>query len=131
MYGEEAIIALIDNKVDPKTNKIMIWATLRNEDHKLLPGSYATVYLSPKSDKPTCAVIISAVQTAADGGSFVYVLDGGNKVERREVQLGALSEKYYEITSGIQPGETVVIEGMNKIQPGQQVNPISADKDEL
>ena len=131
MYGEEAIIALIDNKVDPKTNKIMIWATLRNEDHKLLPGSYATVYLSPKSDKPTCAVIISAVQTAADGGSFVYVLDGGNKVERREVQLGALSEKYYEITSGVQPGETVVIEGMNKIQPGQQVNPISADKDEL
>ncbi|MBO7725063.1 MAG: efflux RND transporter periplasmic adaptor subunit [Thermoguttaceae bacterium] len=131
MYGEEAEIALIDNKVDPKTNKIMIWATLQNEDHKLLPGSYATVYLSPKSENPTCAVIASAVQTVAGGGNFVYVLDGENKVERREVRLGALSEKYYEITSGIKPGETVVIEGMNKVQPGQQVNPIPAEKDEL
>ena len=131
MYDEEAKIALIDNKVDPKTNKIMIWAILQNEDHKLLPGSYATVYLSPKSDKPTCAVIVSAVQTEAGGGSFVYVLDGENKVERREVRLGALSEKYYEITSGLKPGETVVIEGVNKVQPGQTVNPIPAEKDEL
>ena len=131
MYDEEAEIALIDNKVDPKTNKIMIWAILQNEDHKLLPGSYATVYLSPKSDKPTCAVIVSAVQTEAGGGSFVYVLDGENKVERREVRLGALSEKYYEITSGLKPGETVVIEGVNKVQPGQTVNPIPAEKDEL
>ncbi len=131
MYGEEAKIALIDNKVDPKTNKIMIWAILQNEDHKLLPGSYATVYLSPKSDKPTCAVIASAVQTEPGGGSFVYVLDGGNKVERREVRLGALSEKYYEITSGLKPGETVVVEGMNKVQPGQTVNPIPAENDEL
>ena len=131
MYEEEAKIALIDNKVDPKTNKIMIWAILQNEDHKLLPGSYATVYLSPKSDKPTCAVIVSAVQTEAGGGSFVYVLDGENKVERREVRLGALSEKYYEITSGLKPGETVVVEGVNKVRPGQTVNPIPADKDEM
>lgn len=130
IYSEEAKVALIDNKVDPKTNKIMIWATLRNEDRKLFPGSYATVYLSPKSEKPTCAVIISAVQANPDGTHYVYVLDGGNKVEQRQVTLGTLSDKYYEITSGLKPGETVVIEGMNKVKPGDAANPVPADDDD-
>ena len=130
MYSEEAQVALIDNKVDPKTNKIMIWATLQNEDRKLLPGSYATVYLSPKSDKPTCAVIISAVQANSDGTNYVYVLGEGNKVEQRQVTLGTLSDKYYEIVSGVKTGEVVVVEGMNKVKPGDVVNPIPADDNE-
>lgn len=123
VYPEEAQIALIDNKVDPKTNTIMIWATIQNADAALLPGSYATVRLSPKSDKPTCGVLLSAVQNDANG-SYLYVLDKENRVERRDVKLGTLSDKYYEILSGAALGENVIVDGMNKVMVGQPVHPV-------
>lgn len=118
-----AEIELIDNKVDPGTNTIVIWATLKNEDHRFFPGSYATVLLARKLEKPVVGVILSALQTGADG-NFVYVLDKDNRAVQREVKLGPISGKYQIVTAGVNAGETVVVEGMNKLKPGVLTRPI-------
>ncbi|MDD3586294.1 MAG: efflux RND transporter periplasmic adaptor subunit [Thermoguttaceae bacterium] len=130
IYPEEAVITMVDNKIDRSTNTIMLWARLKNEDHSILPGSYATVHLSPKSNKPGCGVLLSALQTD-DTGSFVYVLDKGSKIVRRDVVPGVISDQYYEIKSGVVPGEIVVVDGMNKVKPGQTVEtvPYKSDKE--
>lgn len=120
IYPEEAKIALTDNKVDPHTNTIMIWGILQNNDRKLYPGSYATVMLSPKRDKPQVGALLSAIQT--DGkGSYLYIVDSEMKVARRDVRLGTICGNYYEITAGLNVGELVVVDGTNKIKPGSKI----------
>lgn len=129
IYPEEAKIALIDNKVDSKTNTIMIWATLQNSDQQLFPGSYATVLLSPKSDKPNLGVLLSAV-TADDKGSYVYVIDSSNKAVRRDIVLGDICGNYHLIVSGVKAGEVVVCDGTNKVIPGKEVLPVRYEDEE-
>ena len=123
IYPEEAVITLVDNKIDRATNTIMLWAILKNADHSILPGSYATVHLSPKTKKASCGVLLSAVQVD-NAGTFVYVLGQDKKIIRREVKAGAISEQYHEIVSGIVPGEIIVVDGMNKVKPGQLVETV-------
>ena len=119
----EAKIDLIDNHVDPSTNTIVLWATLANEDERFFPGSYATVLLSRKLDAPVCAVLQSAVQTSPEG-NYVYVCNEQNRAERRIVKLGPISDNYYVVESGVEIGENVVVEGMNKLQDGALVSPV-------
>lgn len=118
-----AEIELIDNKVDSSTNTVVIWATLKNEDNRFFPGSYATVLLSRKLEKPVVGVLLSALQTNADG-NYIYVLDKDNRAVQREVKLGPISGKYQIVTAGVKAGETVVVEGMNKLKPGALANPV-------
>lgn len=117
-----AEIELIDNKVDPSTNTIIIWAVLKNEDARFFPGSYATVLLSRKLEKPLVGVLLSALQTDGDGKNYVYVVDKNKKANLRAVELGPISGKYQIVLSGVEVGETVVVEGMNKIKPGSIVD---------
>ncbi len=118
----EATIDLVDNHVDPSTNTIMIWAKLENEDARFYPGSYATVMLSRKLRQPVCAVLQSAIQTAPEG-NYVWVVNEG-KAEKRFVQLGPISGNYYAVDSGVEVGETVVVEGMNKVAEGAPIKEI-------
>lgn len=118
----EATIDLIDNHVDPTTNTIVIWATLENADSRFFPGSYCTVMLSRKVPEPVPAVLQSAIQTAPEG-NFVYVVKNG-VAERRFVSLGPISDNYYVINEGVEIGETIVVEGMNKVADGGKVAPV-------
>ena len=60
-------------------------------------------------------------------GEFVYVVKADNTVERRPVTLGVMIGNMQLITSGITPGENVIVDGTHKVCHGAQVNPISAD----
>lgn len=118
-----AEIELIDNKVDSSTNTVVLWATLKNEDDRFFPGSYATVLLSRKLEKPVVGVLLSALQTSPDG-NYVFVLDENDRAVQREVKLGPISGKYQIVTAGVEAGEVVVVEGMNKLKPGVKARPL-------
>ncbi len=118
----EARVDLVDNHVDPSTNTIVIWAKLENADKRFYPGSYATVMLSRKLQNPVCAVLQSAIQTAPEG-NYVWVVSEG-KAEKRFVQLGPISGNYYVVESGVEVGETIVVEGMNKVAEGAPIKEI-------
>ena len=121
----EAKIELVDNIVDPSTNTVVIWATLENADNRFFPGSYATVLLSRKLQEPLVGVLLSALQTNGSE-EFVYVVNSENRVERRVITCGPISGKYQVVYSGVNAGETVVVEGMNKLQDGALVAPVAA-----
>jgi len=122
----DATITLIDNKVDPSTNTVVIWATVENSDNRFIPGSYATVILAKKRDEPVVAILLSAVGTTSDG-NFVYVVDKNNRVEKRFVKLGMVAGRYQVIDEGLAVGEKVIVEGTNKVEDGSLVKPISFD----
>lgn len=80
------------------------------------------MHIAEKYENPRPSVLTSALMT--DGTShYVYALRDDNTVEKRDVAIGALVFRRQIIQSGLQPGEKVVVGGLNKVVPGAQVNP--------
>ena len=112
----------VDNRVDPRTDTITVHLECDNPDDQLLPGGYVQVFIAEKFERAMPSVLTSALMT--DGTRhYVYVLDGNNVVERRDVEIGPLVRRRQVITGGLRPGERVVTGGLNKVSPGDTVNP--------
>ncbi|MGM0611069.1 MAG: efflux RND transporter periplasmic adaptor subunit [Thermodesulfobacteriota bacterium] len=117
----EGKIEFVDNKVDSKLGTISVWARVDNPKGKLIPGEYVNVFLQSSKENMQPAVSQVAVQRDKDG-AFVYVLGEDNKVQQRRIQTGkAIGDKYI-IESGLSKGEKVVVQGIQKISPGMNVN---------
>jgi len=139
-YEEQFKIDFLDNYVDKFTGQLMVYLLCDNESGKLFPGGFTTVKLSEKLAEPKPAVNVAALVTDGESHS-VYVVEvivdeNGNlvlnekgekqhKVDRRPVTLGPQVVDRQIITSGLKPGEMVVIGGLNKIMfPGQPIIPV-------
>ena len=126
-YTGAARVEFVDNTVDQRTDTIMISLECDNPDDQLLPGGFVQVQLAEKYERPIPAVSISALMT--DGTNhYVYVLDGDDAVERRIVETGDVIGRLQAVTAGLEPGERVVVGGMNKVAPGVKVRPVAAQR---
>lgn len=122
IYSEKGKVALLDNRIDPRTNTMMIWTQFENKDGQLLPGSFVSVLLTNKSVAAKAAVRQTALMTDKEG-SFIYVVGANNTIEKRRVKLGQVAGDFQEILSGVNPGEIIVVEGTHKAVPGKPVTP--------
>ena len=77
--------------------------------------------------EPVPATVIPRAAVAQDqGGSFVFVVGADNVAQRRPVRLGRGSADLAVVENGLQPGENVITEGLQRVRPGQPVNPAPA-----
>jgi multidrug efflux system membrane fusion protein len=113
-------LTFVDNAVDAATDTIKLKATFPNTDHALWPGQYAQVRLRLETLKQATVVPSQAVQTGQDG-QFVFVLKADQTVEQRPVTTGVTAAQDVQVTKGLQPGETVVVEGQLRLEPGTKV----------
>lgn len=115
-------LQLIDNQVDAASGTIGVRAVFDNPGGKLIPGQFVRVRMGqPKAETKTL-VSDRAVGTDQDK-KFVFVVDGENKVNYRQVRLGTLHEGQRVIESGLKVGEKVVVNGLQRIRPGAVVAP--------
>src|SRR5262249_44621151 len=115
-------IDFIDNRVDPATGTMRVRAVLENKDGLFSPGFFVRVKLATSDPKPTTLVTERAIGTD-QGRKYVLVVNDKNVVEYREVQLGPLADGLRAITSGLAPGDWVVVNGIQRARPGVTVNP--------
>ena len=120
LFGEVGQIELLNNEVNARTDAIQIYASFPNKDRKLIPGSTLSVTLSRRNGKRLPAVSPSALMHDSDG-SYVYVLDAANKVEKRYVTPGNATPERQLIQKGLKAGETVIAKGTHKALPGMTV----------
>ncbi|HEX7374387.1 MAG TPA: efflux RND transporter periplasmic adaptor subunit [Steroidobacteraceae bacterium] len=118
-YPTGASINFLDTSVQSGTGTLRARATLANADGNLLPGQFVRVRLEGVTLQGV-AVPRRAVMSSAQG-TFVWVVGAGDKVELRPVKLGGNVGERELITTGLQGGERVVVEGVLKVQPGVQV----------
>lgn len=124
-YTGEFEIDFTDNVAANGT--LMVYLLCGNADNQLLPGGFTRVKLSEQFQEPLPAVNVSALMT--DGAHhYVYVLDGENQVRRRDVEKGLQVDNMQVITSGLTPGEHVLVGGLNKVAPGSKVQPVYKEK---
>lgn len=115
-------IAQLDTRVDERTRAITARAEFANGSGKLKPGMLVRVGVS-RGERNSASAPESAVSVQGDN-SFVYVLQQrGDRTmaEQRPIVAGVRQQGYVEILDGVRPGDRLVADGLNKIQPGQPV----------
>jgi membrane fusion protein, heavy metal efflux system len=105
----EASVNFVGRSVDAMTNSIPIVATVYN-DGRLRPGLFVNVEL-PLGEKRSCLVVPEAAVAIHEGQSFVFTPLKENLFERRDVKTGQQVNGWIEITSGLEEGEEIVVEG--------------------
>ncbi len=123
-YGETGSISFLGNQVDPATGTVSVFADFPNAQALLLPGAFVTVEVSRASPQERPLVPVQAVQ-AQQSGNFVLTVDQDNKVAQQQVQLGQQVGQDFVVTSGLSGGERVIVEGLQKVHPGDVVNPVT------
>jgi multidrug efflux system membrane fusion protein len=112
----------IDNLIDPTTGTAKFKAVFENPDNNLWPNQFVNVHLLLETRKDAITAPVSAIQRGPQG-TFVYLVDDGNTVEVRPVQLALTQGNTVVIASGLQAGERVVTDGQEKLQAGSRVTP--------
>lgn len=117
-------IDFVDNTVDTGTGTIAVRALFDNPGGTLLPGQYVTVMVTRSKPKLMPVVSQSAVLEDHDG-RYVLVVDDRNRVNIRRVKTGPVIGVNWTVASGLAAGEMVIIEGVQKVQPGQIVKTVT------
>lgn len=121
-FPHQGSMTFVDNQVDPRTGTIRARASFDNKDGYLTPGLFARVKLLGHSSHKVVLVDDRAVGTD-QSQKFVYVVDGDNKVAYRSVKVGRLTDGLRIVQDGLQPGETVIVNGLQRVHPGVVVAP--------
>jgi len=120
-------IEFVDNALDPQSGTIRVRAVFDNADGRLAPGLFARLKVGGGERQ---AVLIDDRAVGTDQSKkFVFVVDAEQRVRYREVKLGALVDGLRVVREGLQPGESIVVVGVQRVRPGMQVAASSAPMD--
>ena len=119
-----------DVRIDQQTGLLAITAQFPNPQHVLLPGLHVTLVVEQRSPPEYILVPQAAVQESREGRSVLVVGDNGT-VAARTVFMGDRKGPMWVVESGLLEGETVIVEGLQKVRPGGQVKPVLADIDPI
>jgi membrane fusion protein, multidrug efflux system len=119
-YPQRGLWNLTDPQVDQTTDTLIMRATMPNPDGRLVDGQFVTAAIRERQEEPRLVVPQAALQVD-QSGYYVLVVDGEHKVEQRRIQTGPNEDADVVITSGLRAGENVIVDGVQKVRPGQVV----------
>ena len=113
-------VSFVDNQVDPATGTIAVRARFKNHDGHLIPGQYVTVLVKPSTSQ-IMPVVPQAAVMVNQQGRFVLVLDKENRATPRPIIIGPSIGTMWAVKQGLAVGDRVIVQGIQKIRPGQIV----------
>ena len=122
LYGSAGHIIFADRQVDSQTGTIRIVGAFSNPGNVLRPGQFGRIRAETGFQKAALLIPQRAV-TELQGRYQVAVVGADNKIKVRDVQVGSRVGDLWIISSGLQPTERVVSQGVSKVQDGQTVTP--------
>ncbi|CAN7327758.1 efflux RND transporter periplasmic adaptor subunit [Neorhizobium sp. LjRoot104] len=115
-------LQLIDNEVNASSGTIRVRAVFDNPGGKLIPGQFVRVRMGQPKAQDHLMVSEKAVGTDQDK-KFVFVVDAANTVAYRQVELGTVVDGMRIVEKGLNPGDRIVVNGLQRIRPGAVVQP--------
>jgi multidrug efflux system membrane fusion protein len=115
-------LQLIDNVVDASSGTVRMRAVFPNADGVLIPGQFARIRMGQAKSEPALLVNERAIGTDQDK-KYVLVVDKENKVAYREIALGPVTDGLRVVTTGLEAGERIVVNGLQRVRPGALVAP--------
>ena len=123
-YSEPGKLLFSDVTVDPSSGMVTLRAEFPNPDHLLLPGMFARGVLEQAVDSQAITVLQRGVSVGPNGVATAMVVGADGKVEARVIKIGRAVGNKWIVTDGLKAGEQVVVEGLQKFQPGMVVKPV-------
>ena len=120
-FRHEGTLQFLDNRLDASTGTINGRAILRNPDGRLTPGLFVRLRLPGEGTHKGVLVADRAVGTDLDR-RYVLIVGADKKVESRTVILGPLVKGLRVVREGLEAGELVVVDGLQRVRPGMPVN---------
>ena len=121
LYREEGKLAFSEATVDQATGSVTLRALFPNPRGELLPGMYVRARLTQGVNRDAVLVPHAAVSRNPRGEAQVMVIDAESKVAARIVRAEQSIGDKWVVASGLSAGERVIVEGLQKIKPGAQV----------
>ena len=117
-------VVSIDSRVDPTSRSVIARAELPNPQGLLKPGMFLTVRLREK--RAPALMISEQALVPEEGRQYVYVVADG-RAQKREITIGRRAPGKVEVVTGLKPGETVVVEGTQKVRDGGPVRDVTRE----
>ncbi|AWM05583.1 efflux RND transporter periplasmic adaptor subunit [Bradyrhizobium symbiodeficiens] len=133
VYDQVGKLDFVNNTIAQNTDTIMLRGTIPNPvlkdksgdpltERELTDNEFVSVLLEGAEPVEVVAIPRSAVLSDQQG-DYVFLLGADDKVEQRRIQLGQSTPTVASVTSGLSPGEKVIVEGLQRVRPGQSVSP--------
>jgi multidrug efflux system membrane fusion protein len=115
-------LQLVDNEVSAASGTMRVRAVFENPAGRLVPGQFVRVRMGQPKAVDRIVVSERAVGTDQDK-KFVFLVDGENKVAYRQVELGTAIDGMRVVEKGLDPGDRIVVNGLQRVRPGAEVAP--------
>lgn len=115
-------VDLVNNQADTPTSTILMRAQVDNPDQLLLPGIYVNITLELTNEEPSLLIPAAAV-TESQGQRTVFIVNAKNQVEVSKIETSGSYNQQYIVTSGVKEGDLIILNGLQKIIPGESVTP--------
>jgi membrane fusion protein (multidrug efflux system) len=125
-YPDSGILQFSDISVDPGTGTIILRALFPNPRHALLPGMFVHARIEAGVNTQALLVPQQGVTYDLKGQATALVVGAGDKVELRQLQVNRSIDNRWLISAGLQAGDRVIVEGMQKVRPGVAVQVVTA-----
>lgn len=112
-------VTKVSPRVDPRTRSVEVRAILPNPDHVIKPGILLSVSLFRNEREALIVPEESIIQLQKN--HYVFVTSQENNVERKQISIGKRHPGWVEVLSGLEEGEQVIVRGISRVRPGQQV----------
>jgi membrane fusion protein (multidrug efflux system) len=123
-YGHEGTLQFADVTVDPTTGNFLLRATVPNPNSVLLPGMYVRALLSEGQLPQGLLAPQQGITRDPKGNASALVVDAQGTVQPRAVRVSRAIGDQWLIESGLAPGDRLIVEGVQKVQPGMTVQPV-------
>jgi multidrug efflux system membrane fusion protein len=111
-----------DNQIDPNTGTFRLKAIFDNRDHALWPNQFVNARLQLQVDKNALTLPAAAIQRGVNG-TYVYLVKKDNTVAAQPVTVAFTEGTLTAIAKGVNPGDVIVTDGQDKLQPGSKIEP--------
>ncbi|MBH1931963.1 efflux RND transporter periplasmic adaptor subunit [Serratia rubidaea] len=132
-YAQQGKLALTEVAVDESTGSVTLRAVVPNPQHQLLPGMYVRATVENGVDPQAILAPQQGIGRDADGNATAWVVNRQNQVEQRRVVTDRVIGSSWLVTSGLQAGDRLIVEGTDKVKAGSRVSAVevAAAKDKV
>jgi membrane fusion protein, multidrug efflux system len=113
-------LATTDNQVDTSTGTVKLRATFANDSEELFPNQFVNARLTVDTLHDATLLPVAALQHGTPG-TYVYIVNADKTVSVRTIKVGPGDDQHISVISGLSPGETVVVDGVDKLRDGARV----------
>jgi membrane fusion protein (multidrug efflux system) len=125
-YAHEGHLNFLDLSIDEQTGTAALRAQFPNPGRLLLPGQFVRAYIHA-GVRPQALLIPQRAVTLTSNSASVLIVGEDDRVVSRPIEVGALRGGSWVVLNGLEAGDRVIVEGLQKVQPGQRVKIASAE----